>query len=137
VSATAIQRAIAAVFIILGGWAMADPRSAIDLGLQPAFRDGAGMGFAVGCFGAQALIAGVFAATARFTRSTFAAYGAMLIGFLVFDYWFWAVEPVLSTLGAALDGAGNVIMLALCWMGWRAPGEAEAANRRRQTSARR
>ena len=33
---------------------------------------GAGMGFAVGCFGAQALIAGLFAATARFTRSTLA-----------------------------------------------------------------
>jgi hypothetical protein len=122
-SAIAIQRLIAAVFLILGGWALADPRSAIDLGLRPEFREGAGMSFAVGCFGAQALIAGLFAATARFTRATFAAYGVMLIGFLAFDYWFWAVEPVLSTLGAALDGIGNLVMLALCWIGWRrAPG---------------
>ena len=118
-SALAIQRLIAAVFIVLGGWALIDPRSAIELGLQPGYRDGAGMGFAVGCFGAQALIAGLFAATARFTRATFAAYGVMLIGFLVFDYWFWAVEPVLTPLGAALDGVGNLIMLALCWVGWR------------------
>ncbi len=118
-SPVAIQRLIAAVFIVLGSWALADPRSAIELGLQPDYREGAGMPFAVGCFGAQALIAGLFAATARFTRLTFAAYGAMLIGFLAFDYWFWAVEPVLTNLGAALDGIGNCIMLGLCWMGWR------------------
>ena len=118
-SPVAIQRLIAAVFIVLGGWALADPRGAIELGLQPGYRAGVGMPFAVGCFGAQALIAGLFAATARFTRATFAAYGVMLIGFLAFDYWFWAVEPVLTNLGAALDGIGNLIMLGLCWMGWR------------------
>ena len=122
-TALTAQRLIAAVFVILGGWAMASPQSAIELGLRPEFRDGAGMPFAVGCFGAQALIAGLFAATARFTRVTFASYGAMLIGFLVFDYWFWAIEPVLTTLGAALDGIGNLIMLALCWVGWRKAGE--------------
>ncbi len=125
-SALAIQRLIAAVFIVLGGWALADPRSAIELGLQPGYQEGAGMGFAVGCFGAQALIAGLFAATARFTPATFAAYGVMLIGFLAFDYWFWAVEPVLSTLGAALDGIGNLIMRALCWIGWRRAGRDQA-----------
>ena len=118
-SAIDAQRVIAAIFFILGGWALVDPRSAIELGLQPEYRQGAGMGFAVGCFGAQALIAGLFAATARFTRTTFAAYGVMLIGFLAFDYWFWAVVPVLTTLGAALDGIGNLIMMALCWIGWR------------------
>ncbi len=77
------------------------------------------MHFAVGCFGAQALIAGLFAATARFTRGTYAAYGVMLIGFLAFDYWFCAVEPVLTPLGAGLDAAGNVVMLALCIVGWK------------------
>ena len=118
-TALTAQRLIAAVFVMLGGWAMAAPHSAIAIGLRPEFREGAGMAFAVGCFGAQALIAGLFAATARFTRVTFAAYGVMLIGFLAFDYWFWAVEPVLTNLGAALDGGGNLIMLGLCWAGWR------------------
>jgi hypothetical protein len=119
VTATTIQRGIAAVFIVLGGWCLVHPSSAIELGLRPEFQEGAGMGFAVGCFGAQALIAGLFAATARFTRATFASYGVMLIGFLIFDVWFWAVQPVLSTMGAALDGIGNVIMMLLCWLGWR------------------
>ena len=118
-TALAIQRAIAAVFLVLGGWCLVHPASVIELGLQPAYREGAGMRFAVGCFGAQALIAALFAATARFTRATFAGYGLMLIGFLAFDYWFWAVDPVLSPLGAALDGLGNLIMIALCWLGWR------------------
>jgi len=118
-TARTIQLGIAAVFVILGGWCLVHPASVIELGLQPRYREGAGMNFAVGCFGAQALIAGLFAATARFTRATFGGYGLMLIGFLIFDYWFWAVEPVLSTLGAALDGVGNLIMLALSWVGWR------------------
>lgn len=117
--ALTIQRAIAAVFIVLGGWALVAPSTAINLGLQPAYRQGPGMAFAVGCFGAQALIAGLFAATARFTAQTFAGYGVMLIAFLIFDYWFWAVEPVLSPLGAGLDGLGNLVMLVLCWLGWR------------------
>ena len=114
-----IQRLIAAVFVILGGWALVHPASVIALCLRPEFRGGAGMGFAVGCFGAQALIAGLFAATARFARATFAAYGAMLVGFLLFDWWFYAVDPVLTPLGAGLDAAGNVAMLMLCAAGWR------------------
>ena len=114
-----IQRAIAAVFLVLGGWALVHPASVIALCLRSPYSEGPGMAFAVGCFGAQALIAGLFAATARFTRATFAAYGVMLIGFLGFDYWFWAVEPVLTGLGAALDGMGNLVMMGLCWLGWR------------------
>src|SRR5918993_5150659 len=110
-----IQRAIAAVFLLLGGWALLHPASVIALCLKPPYGAGAGMPFAVGCFGAQALIAGLFAATARFTRATFAGYGLMLVGFLLFDYWFWAVEPVLTDLGAALDGIGNLVMMLMCW----------------------
>jgi hypothetical protein len=118
-TATTIQRGIAAVFIILGGWCLVSPTSVIALTLQPDYREGAGMAFAVGCFGAQALIAGLFAATARFTRATFASYGVMLIGFLAFDYWFGVAQPVMSPLGAGLDAAGNLIMIVLCWLGWR------------------
>lgn len=72
------------------------------------------MAFAVGCFGAQALIAGLFAATARFTATTFKSYALMLAGFLGFDAWFTLVDPVLTPLGGALDAAGNVAMLLLC-----------------------
>ena len=118
-TALAIQRGIAAVFVLLGGWALFHPVSVIALGLEPEYREGAGMHFAVGCFGAQALIAGLFAATARFTAATFVGYGLMLAGFLAFDWYFCCVVPVLSPLGAAIDAAGNLAMMALCWLGWR------------------
>ena len=95
-TALAIQRGIAAVFVLLGGWALSHPSSVIGLGLEPEYREGAGMHFAVGCFGAQALIAGLFAATARFTAATFAGYGLMLAGFLAFDWYFCCVVPVLG-----------------------------------------
>ena len=72
-------------------------------------------------FGAQAMIAGLFAATAIFTRRTFALYGAALLPFFVFDYYFYEVEPMLTEIGL-LDAVGNAIMLFLCWLGWkRAP----------------
>ena len=119
-TALAAQRTIAAVFVVLGGWALAHPWSVAALCLRPEFRDGAGLAFVIGGFGAQALIAGLFAATASFTRATFAGYGAMLLGFLGFDVWFVAVDPVLTPLGAIADGVGNLAMLALCVAGYRA-----------------
>lgn len=118
-NALAIQRAIAAVFVVLGGWALVHPWSVAALCLRPEFRDGAGLAFVIGGFGAQALIAGLFAATARFTRATFAGYGTMLLGFLGFNVWFGLIDPVLTPLGAAADAAGNVVMLALCVVGYR------------------
>jgi len=114
-----IQWAIAAVFFILGGWALLAPQSVIDLTLLPEFRTGTPiLPFAIACFGAQALIAGLFAAFARFTRATFLAFGIALIPFFVFDWWFTFVDPVFTRLGL-LDALGNVVMLAMCVVGWR------------------
>jgi hypothetical protein len=53
------------------------------------------------------------------TRATFAAYGASLLLFLVFDWWFTFVRPVFTAIGL-LDAVGNVVMLVLCILGWRA-----------------
>ena len=72
----------------------------------------------VGCFGAQAVLAGLFAWFSRFTRATFVAYAIALLPFFVFDYWFYAVTPVFNGF-ILLDAAGNLIMLALCILGWR------------------
>ena len=72
----------------------------------------------IGAFGAQALIAGLFAAFSRFAKTTFLAYGLGLLPFFVFDYWFYAVTPMLTVVGL-LDAVGNVVMLALCVIGWR------------------
>jgi hypothetical protein len=118
-SARTIQFAIASVFFILGGWALFLPQSVIDLTIRPEFVSGSDFErFAVACFGAQALISGLFAAFAVFTRTTFLAYGMALVPFLIFNYWFYVVDPVLTDIGL-LDLVGNVIMLALCAYGWK------------------
>jgi hypothetical protein len=118
-----IQWAIAAVFFVLGGWALVAPQSVIDLALLPEYRTGTPiLPFAIACFGAQAMISGLFAAFSRFTRATFLAYGIALLPFFVFNWWFTFVDPVFTWVGLA-DAAGNAIMLALCAIGWR-KGEA-------------
>jgi hypothetical protein len=118
----AVQRcqwAIAAIFFILGGWALVAPQSVIDLAFLPPFRTGTAiLPFAVACFGAQAIISGLFAAFSRFTQLTFLVYGIALLPFFAFNWWFTFVDPVFTRVGL-LDAMGNIIMLALCVMGWR------------------
>jgi len=118
-SVRAIQYLLASVFLVLGGWCLISPASVMALTVTPAFQSDAPIvPILMGAFGAQALIAGLFAAFSRFTRATFLAYGIGLLPFFVFDYWFYAVVPMLTPLGLA-DAVGNLIMLALCVIGWR------------------
>ena len=127
-STRGIQWAIAAVFFILGGWALLAPRSVIDLTLLPEYRQGTPiLAFAIGCFGAQAILSGLFAAFSRFTRTTFLAYGIALLPFFVFNWWFTFVDPVFTWLGL-LDAVGNVVMLILCVIGWRLSGRRETSH---------
>jgi hypothetical protein len=113
-----IQWAIAAVFFVLGGWALLAPRSVIELTLLPQYRTGTPiLPFAIACFGAQAMISGLFAAFSRFARATFLAYGLALLPFFAFNWWFTFVDPVFTMVGL-LDAAGNLVMLAACILGW-------------------
>jgi hypothetical protein len=121
-SVRSLQWALAAVFFLLGGWCVVAPANVMDLAFRPGFRSDAPIAtFAIAGFGSQALISGLFAATARFTRTTFAAYAAALIPFFVFDAWFYWARPVLSEIGLA-DLAGNLVMLGVCALGWRTAG---------------
>ena len=118
-SARTAQSLIAAIFLILGAWCLVAPQTVLDLGLRPDFQSGAAVvPIFVACFGAQAMLAGLFAATAIFTRLTFLLYGLALLPFFLFDYWFFAVVPMFNEF-ILLDAAGNAVMLVLCWIGWR------------------
>ena len=117
-STRSLQWVLASVFFVLGGWCVVSPGSVLELRIRPEYRSDAPIvPMLVACFGAQALIAGLFAATSRFTRWTFLAYGIALLPFFVFDGYFYAVVPVLTEIGM-VDLLGNIVMLAICWTGW-------------------
>ena len=116
----AYQYLLASVFLVLGGWCLLSPTSVLELAIRTEYQSDAPIvPILMGAFGAQALIAGLFAAFSTFTRRTFVAYGIALLPFFVFDYYFYAVEPMLTWIGL-LDAVGNVAMLALCVAGWKA-----------------
>ena len=127
-SALFIQRLLASVFFLLGGWALLFPDSVIALGINEPYRTGSYLEtLLMACFGAQACIAGTFAWFSHFTKTTFIAYGVILLPFFVFNYWFTVREPVFNSL-ILIDVAGNAFMLLLCWLGWKkAPASLRAA----------
>ncbi|WP_145955444.1 hypothetical protein [Sphingorhabdus sp. SMR4y] len=97
----------------------------IDTTLLPEYREGGRiLPFAIACFGAQALLSGLFAAFSRFSSLTFLVYGIALLPFFGFNYYFTFHDPVFTSMGL-LDALGNVIMLALCYAGWKKSKAAE------------
>lgn len=115
-----IQYFLASVFVILGGWCLLAPRSVMLLCFQPQYHSSdAIVTFVIGGFGAQALISGLFAALSTFKKRTFLGYGVALLPFFVFNYYFYVVVPMLTIVGL-LDFVGNVVMIVLCYVGWKA-----------------
>jgi hypothetical protein len=113
-----IQWGIAAVFLTLGAWCVLAPQNVIDLTVREAYRtDSRLVQIAIGAFGAQAMLAGLIAAATRFTRASFLWLGLAIPPFFVFNWWFYAVEPVFNEL-ILIDTAGNVAFIALCARGY-------------------
>lgn len=114
-----IQRLIAVPFLGLGGWCLLLPSMVERLTLTPAYQHNSETSaLLIGCFGAQAVLSGLFAAFSRFTRTTFLVYAIALLPFFWFNYWFVFVVPVFNAW-LALDFVSNAAMLVLCFLGWR------------------
>lgn len=112
------QLLIALVFVGLGAWCLVAPMTVIDLTVRPAHQNDLRLtAITIGAFGAQAVLVGLVCATSRFTDRTFLALGIAMLPFFVFDWWFYAVEPLFNGL-ILLDVAGNLVMLAACLRGW-------------------
>jgi hypothetical protein len=119
VSTLLIQRLIAAPFLVLGGWCLLLPGMVERLTLTPEFQhNSATSALLIGCFGAQAVLSGLFAAFSRFTKTTFLVYGLALLPLFWFNYWFVFVLPIFNAW-LTIDFVSNVVMLALCVLGWR------------------
>lgn len=113
-----IQYLIAAVFFVLGGWCLVAPLEVAGLAFKPQYRlDHPTVALVMGCFGAQAMLAGVFAAFSRFTRTTFLAFAIAVLPFLFFDYHFYFEVPMFTRL-IFLDAVGNLIFIVLCVYGY-------------------
>jgi hypothetical protein len=113
------QRLIAIPFIVLGSWCLLMPGTVERLGFNPEYFEGSTTSaLLIGCFGAQAVLSGLFAAFSRFTRTTFLVYGLALLPFFWFNYWFVFVVPVFNEW-MALDFVSNTAMLVLCVIGYR------------------
>ena len=126
-SARTAQFLIAAVFLTLGGWALLAPSSVIELAVTEAYRDSTFLArFTMACFGAQAVLFGLMALVTRWSARAFQVFGMLLLPFFGFNYWFHYEVPVLTSIGM-LDFAGNVTMLALAVIGWRAARTEERA----------
>jgi hypothetical protein len=126
-SARTAQFLIAAVFLLLGGWALFAPASVIELAVTDAYRDGSFLTrFTMACFGAQAVLFGLMALVTRWSARAFAVFAVLLLPFFGFNYWFHYEVPVLTSIGM-LDFAGNAVMLVLAIIGWRAARVEESA----------
>lgn len=114
------QALIAAVFLVLGGWALLAPSSVIELGVTEAYRDSTFLTrFAMACFGAQAVLFGLMTLAVRWTARGFLVFAVLLLPFFGFNWYFHYEVPVLTSIGM-LDFAGNLTMLVLAIVGWRA-----------------
>ncbi|MEP0191392.1 MAG: hypothetical protein ABJP70_12305 [Erythrobacter sp.] len=114
------QYGIAAVFLLLGSWALFAPASVIELAVTPEYQDSTYLTrFTMACFGSQAVLFGIMALVLKWPSRAFLVFAAALLPFFWFNYHFHYVEPVLTSIGM-LDFAGNVTMLVLALLGWRA-----------------
>lgn len=113
------QRLLALPFFILGGWCLVAPHMVERLGFNAYYQHlSTASALMIGCFGAQAVLGGLFIAFSHWTKRTFAVYAAALLPFFWFNYYFVFEVPVL-TRWMALDFGANLFMLGLCVWGWR------------------
>ena len=113
------QRLLALPFLILGAWCLVAPHMVERLGIRPEYQHlSTTSALLMGCFGAQAVLGGLFIAFSRWTKATFAIYAVALLPFFWFNYYFVFVVPVM-TRWMALDHVSNLFMLGLCVWGYR------------------
>ena len=117
------------IFIGLGGWCLLMPHTVEHIVFQPEHQHlSLTSGILIGCFGAQAVLAGLVIYLTTFNARAFLFFGlAASIPFFVFNYYFYFLVEVFNHW-MALDFVGNIGILALCAAGYRSCRMDEMAN---------
>ena len=114
-----VQRLIALPYLVLGAWCLVAPAMVERLMINPAYQHlSATTALFIGCFGAQAVLGGLFVWFSIFTRRMFLIYAIALVPFFWFNYWFVFVVPIFNKW-MSLDFFSNAAMLGLSLWGWR------------------
>lgn len=120
-----IQRLIAIPYLVLGSWCLLAPRTVESLTInQPYQHLTVTSALFIGCFGAQAVLGGLFIWFSVWRRTTFLVYAIALLPFFWFNYWFVFEVPVFNRW-LALDFGANTVMIALSLWGWRVTAHSE------------
>ncbi|SMQ64349.1 hypothetical protein SAMN06297468_0998 [Altererythrobacter xiamenensis] len=119
-----LQRLISLPYFILGGWCLVAPGMVERLTITPAYQHlSETSALLIGCFGAQAVLGGLFIWFSQWQRRTFLVYAIALLPFFWFNYWFVFEVPIFNRW-LALDFGANAAMLALSLWGWRLSADA-------------
>ena len=114
-----IQRLLALPYLILGAWCLLAPHMVERLMVNPTYQHvSTASGLFIACFGAQAVLSGLFIWFSRWTAQTFLMYAFALVPFFGFNYWFVYEVPIFNRW-MAVDFGTNSGMLALSLWGWR------------------
>lgn len=115
-----VQRLLALIFLLLGGWCLLFPGAVERLVLRPEFYIGNHTSqLLVSCFGAQAMLVGAVIWMSRFVAQTFVVFGLLAsLPFFIFNAYFYFVERMF-TEWMLLDFAGNAAILLLSLWGYR------------------
>ena len=112
-----VQRALAFIFLSLGSWCLLFPLTVESLVFKAEFYIGNRTSqLLMGCFGAQAVLAGIIILTSKFEARTFLYFGLFgSIPFFAFNYYFYFVEAMFTDW-MLLDFVGNLgILLCGLW----------------------
>ena len=115
-----VQYFLAFIFISLGGWCLVTPGMVEQLGFRPEYQVlNTTSAILIGCFGAQAVLAGTIIATAEFKARTFLIFGLVgSVPFFFFNYYFYFIAEIF-THWMLLDFAGNIGIFACGLLGFR------------------
>lgn len=117
ITARNIQTLLSLVFIGLGGWCLFWPAVVEQLVFKPEFQHrSATSALLMGCFGAQAVLAGTVIALSEFRPRTFLMFGlGGSLPFFVFNWYFYFIAQMFTDW-MLFDFVGNLMILA-CGVG--------------------